>query len=181
LDTWGFRHFDVSTFRFFDVSTFRRLTFFIILSFFRWIFVTGFRALLPRAGLERMQLIITDEDPKCYVQIEVAKQLGVFPNVKHRLCCWHKVNRNFTLKARSSTSTEEDKKFTRVVEKWLYSFSKTDIETREEEAYSMQQIEYFISHSGISEPLKRFTQEYWVKVGNYDTWTFRSFDVSTFR
>lgn len=116
-----------------------------------------------------------------YSHISICRHFDI-PTFRYSdISCWHKVNRNFTLKARSSTSTEEDKTFTRVVEKWLYSFSKTDIETREEEAYSMQQIEYFISHSGISEPLKCFTQEYWVKVSNYDSWTFRSFDVSIFR
>jgi hypothetical protein len=115
----------------------------------KWILVQGYPALLPKSALEQMNLMITDEDPQCYHQIGAAKQLGVLPKVHHRLCCWHKVNRNYTLKARCYAKTEEDKKLTRLVEKWLYSFSKNDIETEEEETYSMKALEYYLSHSKV--------------------------------
>jgi hypothetical protein len=143
--------------------------------------VTGFPALLPKSGLDEMNLMITDEDPKCHLQIGAAKQLGVLPNVTHRLCCWHKINRNYSLKSRSKTVTEKDTQFTRLVEKWLHSFTKTDIESREEEIVSMEMFEHFLSQAEVTAGLKLFTKDYWEKVrsmcdiqtlGRLDVWTF---------
>jgi hypothetical protein len=141
----------------------------------RWILVKAFRALLPKSGLDQMNLMITDQDPRCYEQIGAARQLGVLPKVAHRLCCWHKVNRNYSLKARSRTVTEKDKQFTRVVEKWLYSFSKNDLETREEETFSIEMFEHFLGQqSHVTDALKHFTHEFWVKV------SFGNLDISAF-
>jgi hypothetical protein len=128
-----------------------------------------------RAGLDQMNLMITDEDPKCYHQIAAAKQVGVLPKVVHRLCCWHKVNRNYTLKVRSKVVTVPDKQFTRIIEKWLYSFTNNTIETSEENAFSMEAFEHYLSHSECSPALKLFTQQYWEKV------SFRLFYLLRFR
>ena len=149
-----------------------------------WILVKAFRALLPKSGLDQMNLMITDQDPKCYEQIGAAKRLGVLPKVAHRLCCWHKVNRNYTIKARARSLNDEDKKFTRIVEKWLYSFSKSDIETREEETFSIEMFEHFLGQqSHVSLPLMTFTKEYWekVRIGLLDVWTYGHQDVWTFQ
>jgi hypothetical protein len=52
--------------------------------------------------------------------------------------------------------------FTRVVEKWLCSFSKTDMETREEETFSIKMFERFLGQqSHVSRPLLIFRREHW--------------------
>ena len=139
----------------------------------KWVIIDGFRALLPKSALDRMNIMITDEDPKCYHQIGAAKQLKVLPKVVHRLCAWHKVNRNYTMKARSRAVTDTDKQFVRVVEKWLYSFSQSNIESIEEEKSSSEAFEDYLSHSGVTQALKLFTQEYWIKVRqSFGPWRF---------
>jgi len=130
----------------------------------KWVIIDGFRSLLPKSALDRMNLMITDEDPKCYHQIAAARQLKVLPKVVHRLCAWHKVNRNYTTKARSRAITDTDKQFIHVVEKWLYSFSGSNIESMEEEKSSTEAFEDYLSYSGVTQVLKLFTQEYWIKV-----------------
>jgi hypothetical protein len=157
-----------------------------------WMFIRAFPALLPKSGLDEMNLMITDEDPQCYQQIGAAKQASALPKVHHRLCCWHKVNRNYILKARAHAVCDNDKQFTRVIEKWLYSFMNTAIESQQEECYSMEAFDHFLSQSQVAPALKLFTREYWVKVRAFcksivylsfhcfDIWRFRHLDVSIF-
>ena len=69
----------------------------------RWIFQEAFPFLFPPNVLSKCMLVVTDEDHLCYEELESAIRAGTFPSAKHRLCKWHKVNRNYVLPAKSHT------------------------------------------------------------------------------
>jgi hypothetical protein len=105
---------------------------------------------------------VTDQDDKCYSQIDSAIQSGIFPNAKHRLCKWHKkINRNYRIKAKCHCSTPADDEFLDTVENWLYSFCDS-VETFEEEEHSKLHFVSFVSNqdSKLSKPLLAFTNKF---------------------
>jgi MULE transposase domain len=58
---------------------------------FRWIFHDALPMLLTRDSLRHLKLILVDEDNHCNSQIDAARELGILPNARYRLCKWHKV------------------------------------------------------------------------------------------
>ena len=79
---------------------------------FCWLFVTAFPTLFPSASCQQTELIITDQDERCYTQIESSKTYSIFSNrMMHRLCKWHKVrehsNYDFELRIRITNSNFE--------------------------------------------------------------------------
>ena len=73
---------------------------------FCWLFVTAFPTLFPSSSCQQTELIVTDQDERCYTQLEASKAYGIFSNrMVHRLCKWHKVrNYEFELRIRKSNS-----------------------------------------------------------------------------
>lgn len=67
---------------------------------FKWVLQVAFPKLFNAKTLERVQLIVCDQDQHCYEQIQAAIDGAVFPNALKRLCKWHKINRHFVLEAR---------------------------------------------------------------------------------
>jgi hypothetical protein len=60
---------------------------------FNWLFMTAFPTLFPSDSLRRTELVITDQDERCYTQLEASKGNSIFSDrMVHRLCKWHKVN-----------------------------------------------------------------------------------------
>jgi hypothetical protein len=109
----------------------------------------------------QIRLIVTDQDDKCYSQIDLAIRSGPLSNANHRLCKWHKVNRNYRIKAKSFCSTSDDDDFLDLVEKWLYSFCDY-VETAEEEEHSKHQFNLFVSSQDqkISKTLHTYTKTF---------------------
>ncbi len=63
---------------------------------FCWLFMTAFPTLFPPRSCKQMELVLTDQDERCYTQVEASKGYHIFSErMVHRLCKWHKVrNRN---------------------------------------------------------------------------------------
>ena len=132
----------------------------------RWIFQDVLPLFLPNDTLEKVRLCVTDDDKQCHLEFIAAVSAGIFPNAMHRLCQWHKVNRNFVLPARSKarnvgqTGYTADQDFIRIVEFWLYSFCKS-IETPFEEELSLRSLLKFIqTFEGIKDGLRGFTHAF---------------------
>ena len=131
----------------------------------RWIFQEAFPALFSTATLMKCQLVISDEDVLCYEEFEAAIRAGVFPNGKHRLCKWHKINRNYAVPARKFVERDSaaDMGFISLVSDWLYSFCDS-IETEEEETFHLSELERRVQAStDVSPRLRSFTLEYLCK------------------
>ena len=64
-----------------------------------WILSEALPGLVGNELLSMVQLIITDEDFKCYGTLDSLIQQGVYPNTIPRLCAWHKIDRHFIIKA----------------------------------------------------------------------------------
>jgi hypothetical protein len=69
---------------------------------FCWLFTTAFPTLFPIQSCQQTELIITDQDERCYTQLQVSKESSIFSDkMVHRLCKWHKVrNRKSNSKIR---------------------------------------------------------------------------------
>jgi hypothetical protein len=89
-----------------------------------WIFQEAIIHIFPSSVLRQVRLILTDGDDKCYLMVDAAIKTGVFPNARHRLCAWHKINRGYCLKAKQHfrSGSEDDRKFVEAVTAWLASF-----------------------------------------------------------
>jgi hypothetical protein len=48
-----------------------------------WMLAKSFQALLPKSGLNQMNVMTTNQDPECHEQIGAAKHFGVLPKVAH--------------------------------------------------------------------------------------------------
>lgn len=64
-----------------------------------WILSEAFPSLIGNELLSMVQLIVTDQDFKCYGILDSLIQQGIYPNAIHRLCAWHKIDRHFIIKA----------------------------------------------------------------------------------
>jgi MULE transposase domain len=65
---------------------------------FHWIFHDALPRLLPKESLDKLSLILVDDDCHCNSQIDSARLMKRIPNAHYRLCKWHKVRfyiRNF--------------------------------------------------------------------------------------
>jgi MULE transposase domain len=70
-----------------------------------WIVSVAFPALIDRTTLSRVRLLLTDQDYKCYEQLDTSIKFGCFPNAMHRLCHYHKIDFGFvtpTMKFKTS-------------------------------------------------------------------------------
>ena len=124
-----------------------------------WIFEDVFPTLFPPVVLSQVRMMLTDEDPHCFQAFDTSVKKGIFRNAKHRLCKWHKVNRNFTIKVGSTARKDnlKDKNFVNLMRDWFYTFTE-DIETEEEEKVSLRCLDAYIKTCpGINEPLRVFT------------------------
>ena len=71
---------------------------------FEWVVTNVIPHLHNRETLEKVQIVLTDQDGQ--LNDVVTKNTGpgsVFPNAKHRLCAWHKLDRNLTNKSSFSS------------------------------------------------------------------------------
>jgi hypothetical protein len=60
---------------------------------FNWLFMTAFPTLFPSRSCRQTELVVTDQDERCYTQLEASKGDCIFSDrMVHRLCKWHKVN-----------------------------------------------------------------------------------------
>ncbi len=77
---------------------------------FCWLFMTAFPTLFPPRSCKQMELVLTDQDERCYTQVEALKGYRIFSErMVHRLCKWHKVrnrisNSKFEFEIRNSNS-----------------------------------------------------------------------------
>ena len=94
--------------------------------------------------------------------LEAAVRSGVFPNAKHRLCKWHKVNQNYTLPAKRLINGVIDECYVQSIIYRLYDFC-TSTESEKEEQYRINEIQTFIKSSKdkITQKLHKFTLHYW--------------------
>lgn len=58
---------------------------------FNWIFQDAMPTLLNQDSLNKLHLILVDDDHHCNSQIDLARKMKVLPNARFRLCKWHKV------------------------------------------------------------------------------------------
>ena len=66
---------------------------------FKLIIDEVFPQLLHKKYLDQTKIVVTDEDEKMFLPIRQAIQSNRLGNgAKHRLCKWHKINRNYTQK-----------------------------------------------------------------------------------
>lgn len=126
---------------------------------FHWVFNEALPELLPISILSRVRLILTDEDMNCYSQLEVAFAGGVLPYATHRLCSWHKIDRNFSTAYTQSRRKGNDSVMLRLLHDWLFRFTR-DVNSKKEWDYLMGTLETFIENSFISESLRTHTQNF---------------------
>jgi hypothetical protein len=127
---------------------------------FKWLFLTCMPALFPAKSLAQVQIVLTDEDPQCYHNLEAAIHRGILPNAKVRLCKWHKVNRNLVLKCPKLNFTDLAVRETFV--RWLYSFCDS-VETREEVDVSSKMMMDWLTTSGASQDFIVYATKFWTK------------------
>ena len=128
----------------------------------RWMFRQAFPAIFPQETLDKVRLVVTDDDKQCHLEFLDSVQAGIFPNAKHRLCKWHKINRNYVLKAWAlqNVKNPHDSDFITDVEWWMYTFCDA-IETEAEEKLSLQCLIHHIDWAtGITPALRSFTREF---------------------
>jgi hypothetical protein len=60
---------------------------------FNWLFTTAFPTLFPSRSCQQTELVVTDQDKRCYTQLEASNAHRIFSDrTVHRLCKWHKVS-----------------------------------------------------------------------------------------
>jgi MULE transposase domain len=59
---------------------------------FNWIFHDAMPKLLSQDSLNKLHLILVDDDHHCNSQIDMARNMNILPNAHYRLCKWHKVS-----------------------------------------------------------------------------------------
>ena len=147
---------------------------------YEWIFGTALPVLHPGTSLERVLLLVTDDDKQetraannnCGRGIDLHRSL---PNARHRHCAWHKINRNFTEHATYKSKLSATKKRSHqdsievdTIVKWLWYFIKY-YESPEEVDFAYQLLDLYLtedqsSHFGtIDDNVRQDIQEFVVK------------------
>jgi hypothetical protein len=87
-----------------------------------WLFQEGLPQLITQPVLHSIRIVLTDGDDNIYNQVDVAIRSGIIPNAVHRLCSWHKVNRNYVMSAKKLVRPDNtlDRNFIDHVARWLY-------------------------------------------------------------
>jgi hypothetical protein len=98
-----------------------------------WFFNEALPQILSQHVLHSVRLIITDGDDKCYSQVDAAISAGIFPNARHRLCAWHKINRNYLKNAEKLVPKDAilESKFISAAARWMKYFT-TSVESESE-------------------------------------------------
>ena len=100
---------------------------------FQWVVTNVIPHLHNRETLEKVQLVLTDQDGQLNDVITQNTGPGtVLPNAKHRLCAWHKLDRNLTNKSSFSSLVSSgqmkqasNKSEWNAIVTWLWSLVKT--------------------------------------------------------
>ena len=124
---------------------------------FHWVFHHALPELVPAEILCRVRMILTDEDSNCYTQIDSARLRGVFAAALHRLCAWHKIDRNYT-KMFCSRMEERSKVMVHVLHAWFLSLTDNVYNDREWDA-SIELLHTFID-SHVDERLRVHTRNF---------------------
>lgn len=133
---------------------------------FGWILKEAFPQMFPAETLNKVRVVLTDHDDKCFLQVDDSIRSGIMPNALHRSCAWHKINRNWErdiIRHRSTNAGQNiaDTKFINDMKEWFWTFPR-NIETMEEELYQRQAVAAFIQrHEGlVSDRVWSETNEY---------------------
>jgi hypothetical protein len=130
---------------------------------FQWIFQHALPSILPLAVRKRVFLAMTDQDHHCYSQIVAAQRKQIFPNLTHRLCKWHKIDRHFILKARSycreGPGKRYDQKFVKTCRDWFYLIT-NKVETPAQEEHCLQALKVWMDKQSPAATLKAHARDY---------------------
>jgi MULE transposase domain len=133
---------------------------------FHWIFHNAIPRLFAKESLAKLYLVLVDDDKHCNIQIDSARFLKKLPNAKYRLCKWHKINRNYQIKAKSFKKKDHtvDEVFFETFIAWLYSLCGQDCETEEELEYSLNSLDNWLAkQEDISPALRNETEGFLLK------------------
>ena len=126
---------------------------------FDWIWSTAMPSLFPVAVLERNKLCITDGDSCIYLPFEDAVTKKVFPNSKHFLCAWHKIDRGMLSNSLSKPAKDTlAESYYNVLKQWLWSWTDS-IESEMEFRHSFSLLRIFLA----SNEVKEFLGEVFIK------------------
>lgn len=106
-----------------------------------WILSHAFPVLLGKASCAKVQMIVTDQDVKCFSHIDAQIISGVFPSGKHRLCAWHKVDQGYITGAGKFRYIPEQKELVEGAISFFWAF----IEAVESEAEMNHLKEQFLA------------------------------------
>ena len=137
---------------------------------FGWILKTGLPQLFNNENtMSQVSVPLTDEDRQCVSQVDAAIVEKVLPNGRHRICCWHKVDRGYILKVRGKKKTTNDVMFVDDCRDWFYSFT-TDIDTERKEIMHIKNFELWLRQQKqhVSKKLFKFTTTFWQKIFKYN-------------
>mmetsp|Transcript_56840 Transcript_56840/g.138351 ORF Transcript_56840/g.138351 Transcript_56840/m.138351 type:complete len:895 (-) Transcript_56840:1759-4443(-) len=129
-----------------------------------WILSEAMPQLLGSDILSKVQMVLTDQDFKCYSILDSLIQQKVYPAAIHRLCAWHKIDRHFIIKALKFKTCEGNIALVEGTVAFLFMFVEKT-ETIEELFYMKRQFQAWLDHSnkGIKRPTKEcmaFVKEY---------------------
>lgn len=116
---------------------------------FNWVFGTAFPALHGHAARKCVELVCTDQDGRLYEAIMNNCGPGrCLPKATHRLCAWHKFDRNFTEHAKYKSDISKLKTTDRIefrtLHLWWWDLVK-NIETEEELHLSKAMLEEYLA------------------------------------
>ena len=133
---------------------------------FNWIIHEAFPQIFKKETLERVRLVLTDHDDKCYEQVESAIACQLLPNAVHRSCAWHKINRDWEKDIVHVTSRDPQQRMTDMsfideCRAWFWTFPKI-VETEEEEACQIKAFQKYLDgkKESVTHQVHSRTQEF---------------------
>jgi hypothetical protein len=110
---------------------------------FEWVLQTALPLLLDTDCVKRTSIVLTDEDNQELNQLAGAVAANIMPNMKNRLCAWHKIDRGFYLLIKKFIKGAINKEFVSMVIGFLYAMCR-DVETLAEQDYYHNRFEKWV-------------------------------------